>query len=72
MSVKPIVKDGKVFYSVRDTARILEVSREKVKELMGADVLEWGQTQVNGPLIISAKSIELYKAFVKYSNPKTT
>ena len=61
MKVKQIIKDGKIFYSVADAARLLGTTKSNVQTLMGADLLEWDQTRLNGRLIVNAKSIERYK-----------
>ena len=36
-----IVRDGKVFYSVPETARMLKTSANKVRDYMGDGSLEW-------------------------------
>ena len=64
---KQIIKDGKLFYSVADAAKLLGVTKSEVQELMGADLLEWGQTRLNGRLIVDAKSIERCKLYVQNS-----
>jgi hypothetical protein len=62
---KHIIKDGKLFYSVADAAKLLGVTKSKVQELMAADLLEWGQTKLNGRLIVDVKSIERCKLYAQ-------
>ena len=64
---KQIIKDGKLFYSVADAAKVLGVTKSTVQELMAADLLEWGQMRLNGPLIVDAKSIERCKLYAQNS-----
>jgi hypothetical protein len=61
MKFKEIIKGGKLFYSIADAARLLGTTKADVQALMGADLLEWDQTRLNGRLIVNAKSIERYK-----------
>ena len=61
MGVKPIIKSGKVYYSVADTAKLFGITKPKVQALMGEDILEWDQTRLNGRLIVNAQSIARYR-----------
>ncbi len=52
-----IVRDGKVFYSIPETARMLKTSANKVRDYMGDGSLEWIQFETNGRLYVTAESL---------------
>ena len=56
-----IVIEGKAYYSVAATARLLATTTAKVREKMGSGELEWTQIRTNGRLFISATSILSYE-----------
>ena len=56
-----IVHEGKAYYTVAATARLLATTAAKVREKMGRGELEWVQLQTNGQLYISAESIVSYE-----------
>jgi hypothetical protein len=58
---KKIVHEGRTYYSVGATARILSTTPKKVKEMMGRGDLEWTQFRDNGPLFVTADSIVGYQ-----------
>lgn len=55
------IHDGKTYFTVGATAKILGISANKVRDLMGIDELEWTQFRVNGQLMIAAESIACYR-----------
>lgn len=61
MAIKnQIIHDGKVFYSVKATAKLLGTTTTKIKQIMIPDGLEWTNFRVNGAIWISASSVNAY------------
>jgi hypothetical protein len=58
---RKITHKGEVYYDVASTARLLRTTAAKVRQLMGADELEWTQLRRGGKLVIRAESIADYK-----------
>jgi len=61
--VRKFLINGKTHYRVPDAARILKITKPKVRELLGKGDLESAQFRMNGKIYVTAKSI------VEYSNP---
>jgi hypothetical protein len=61
--VRKVLNNGKAHYSVPDAARILKITKNKVRELLGKGDLESAQFRMNGKIFVTAKSI------VDYSSP---
>jgi hypothetical protein len=59
-----IVRDGKTYFTVGATARLLSTTGNEVREIMGRGDLEWTQFRMNGRLLITAASIAAYKMAV--------
>ena len=55
-----IVHEGKAYYSVGATARVLSTTARKVREMMGRGDLEWTQLRINKRLLIPVESIVGY------------
>ncbi len=61
MAIKTqIVHDGKIYYSVPATAKLLGTTTPKVRQLMEPEKLDWQNFRVNGGIYISAESIIAY------------
>jgi hypothetical protein len=56
-AIKKVIHEGKAYYSVGATARILSTTPNKVREMMGRGDLEWRQFRRNGRLFVTAESI---------------
>ena len=56
-----IIRDGRTFYTVGATAKLLRTNTMKVKRLMADGSLEWSNLRVNGPLYISEASVLAYQ-----------
>jgi len=54
------VHEGKIYYTVAATARLLGTTAPKVRQLMIPEGLEWTNFRVNGQVWISAESITAY------------
>ena len=59
--LKRVIHEGQVYYRVSNAARILRTSNDKVRELMGAGLLEHTQLKVNGPVVIPSASLLGYQ-----------
>ena len=59
--IKRVIHEGQVYYRVGNAARILRTSPAKVRELMGAGLLEHTQLEVNGPVVIPSASLLGYQ-----------
>ena len=59
-AIKKVIHEGKAYYSVGATARVLLTTPKKVKEMMGRGDLKWTQFRSNGRLFITAESIAGY------------
>ncbi|MFA7399645.1 MAG: hypothetical protein WCZ98_04095 [Sideroxydans sp.] len=55
-----VVHEGKIYYSMAATARLLGTTTTKVKQLIVPEGLEWTNIRVNGPIWIGAESIASY------------
>jgi len=53
--------EGKVYYDVVSTARLLRTTAAKVQHLMSEGELKWTQLRVGGKLLVHAESIVGYK-----------
>ena len=61
--VKKIILEGKVFYSIADTAKMLGTNAAKVREIIGRGELDARQTRVNSRrFVVSGESINRLKA----------
>lgn len=56
-----LVHDGKLYYSVAATARMLGTTSPKLKKVIISEGLDWANFRVNGPIWISAESIIAYQ-----------
>jgi hypothetical protein len=61
MARPKIIHEGKTYYAVGATARLLGTNTLKVKQLMSDGSLEWSNLRMNGPLYISEASILGYQ-----------
>ena len=66
MGITPVVKkmilEGKAFYSISDTAKMLGTNSTKVRELIGKGKLDARQTRVNSKrFVVSGESINRFK-----------
>lgn len=52
-----VIHEGKIYYTVAATARMLSTTTTKVRQMMGTGDLEWTQLRVNGRILITAESI---------------
>jgi len=55
-----IVHEGKIYYSVSATARLLGTTTTKLKQIIAVEGFEWQNFRVNGPIWIGAESINSY------------
>lgn len=55
-----LMHEGKLYYSVAATARLLGTTTQKLRQLMIPEELEWANFRVNGPIWISAESVASY------------
>ncbi len=61
MTIKPqVVHEGKIYYSVPLTAKLLGTTTTKVRQLIEPEKLDWQNFRVNGGIYISAESIVAY------------
>jgi hypothetical protein len=56
-----VTHNGKTYFTVPATAKMLLTTANKVRDLMGAGELEWTQFRVNGQLMILADSVISYR-----------
>jgi len=56
-----IVHDGKVYFTVGETARNLSTTATKIRQMMGNGDLKWTQLRIGGRLFVPAESILAYK-----------
>ena len=60
--VRKIILEGKAFYSISDTAKMLGTNWTKVRELIGKGKLDARQTRVNSKrFVVSGESINRFK-----------
>jgi hypothetical protein len=57
MAKPKITSEGKTYYTVGTTAKLLRTNTFKVKQLMADGNLEWSNLRMNGPLYISQESL---------------
>jgi hypothetical protein len=72
--VKKVILEGKAFYSIADTAKMLGTNSAKVREIIGRGELEARQTRANSRrFVISGESINRlkYAIFTIEHPPKT-
>jgi hypothetical protein len=61
MAVKTqLMHEGKLYYSVAATARLLGTTTPKLRQLIIPEGLEWANFRINGPIWISAESVASY------------
>jgi len=60
MPISQIIHDGQQYYSLAASARLLGTSVANLKKIMVKEGLDWTNLRVNGPLWISAESINSY------------
>lgn len=58
--IERVLQEGRYWYPVGSAARRLQTTANKVRELMGADVLEWCQKGKSRTLLVSMDSVEAY------------
>ncbi len=56
-----IYHEGKLYYSVVATAKLLGITKPRLKQIMASESLEWCNFMENGPIWISASSVEIYR-----------
>jgi hypothetical protein len=59
--MKKVLIKEEVHYSIVDAAKILEITKPKVRELLGKGDLKSAQIRMNGKIYVTAKSIVEYK-----------
>ena len=53
-------RDGKLYYSEATAAKILEMTKPALKNIIISEQLEWCNFRENGPIWITASSINSY------------
>ncbi len=56
-----VIHNGKLYYSMTASARLLGTTVSKLRQAMIPEGLEWTNIRVNGPIWISADSLESYR-----------
>ena len=61
--VKKVILEGKAFYSIADTAKMLSTNSAKLREIIGRGELDARQTRLNSKrFVVSGESIIRFKA----------